>query len=51
MTKNIIILIIFCLLALSVLDLLPDPYYHRSKVNFWTWAKREIIEALTFERE
>jgi hypothetical protein len=43
----------FCLvlLVLSVFDLLPDPYYHRSKVNFWVWAKREIIEELTFERE
>jgi len=43
----------FCLvlLVLSVFDLFSDPYFHRERVNFWVWAKREIIEELTYERE
>jgi hypothetical protein len=35
----------------SVLELWPDPYYHREYVNFWEWLKRELIEEVTYERE
>jgi hypothetical protein len=49
--EDVIVGLVLVLLVLSVFDLLNDPYFHREKVNFWTWAKREIWEELTFERE
>jgi hypothetical protein len=48
--EEIIVGFVLVLLVLSVFDLLKDPYYHREKVNFWVWAKRELNEELTFER-
>jgi len=51
MKEKIIVGFILALLVLSVLDLMQDPYYHREKVNFWVWLKRELNELLTFERE
>jgi len=47
------IIVGFCLvlLVLSVFDLFYEPYFHREMCNFWVWAKREIIEELTYERE
>ena len=32
------------LLLLSLLPVLPDPFYHVEKVSFWTWLGREIYE-------
>jgi len=34
----------------SFLPVFPDPYYHREKVDFWTWLGREINESRTGER-
>jgi len=51
MKEKIIVGLVLVLLVLSVFDLLDDPYFHREKVNFWVWAKRELNELLTFERE
>jgi hypothetical protein len=36
---------------LSLQPIFPDPYYHKEKVNFWTWAYREIDELLHGEKE
>jgi len=49
--EAVIVGLVLVLLVLSVHDLLQDPYFHREKVNFWVWAKREINELLSFERE
>jgi hypothetical protein len=34
----------------SFLPILPDPYFHVERVNFWEWAIREINEVLYGER-
>jgi hypothetical protein len=36
------LLLVAC--VVSALELLSEPYYHQCKVNFWVWARREIIE-------
>jgi len=36
--------ILLVILVVSVHDLLADPYYHKERVNFWTWCKRELTE-------
>jgi len=49
--EDLIVGLVLVLLVLFTHDCLDDPYFHREKVNFWTWAKREINELLSFERE
>lgn len=43
---------VFCvfLILLSGLPLLKEPYYHRRKVCFWIWLKRELIELFKGEK-
>jgi hypothetical protein len=38
------------LLFVSLLPILPDPYWHQERVNFWIWLIREIDELLHGER-
>ena len=37
-------------LLLSFLPVIPEPYYHVDRVNFWEWLIRELQEVLTGER-
>ena len=37
-------------LLLSFFPIIPEPYYHIERVNFWEWLMREIEEVLTGER-
>lgn len=37
--------------ALSALDVWSDPYYHKYSVNFWKWARREMIELAVGEKD
>lgn len=37
-------------LLLSFAPIIPEPYYHVERVNFWEWLMREIEEVLTGER-
>ena len=40
------------LVVLSVFAIIPEPMYHRKRVNFWEWLRRELIEEKTgFERD
>ncbi len=50
MVKKIFVLFLLGLIVVSCFDLFPDPYFHRERVNFWEWAHREIVEALSHER-
>jgi hypothetical protein len=50
MWNKVVGLLLF-LFVLSVFDLLVDPYFHRERVNFWTWLKRELIEEVEGEKE
>jgi len=34
----------FALVILSFLPLFLDTYYHKSNVDFWVWAYREVWE-------
>jgi len=47
---KILCLLFFGFCFLSVLDVFPDPYYHKTKVNFWVWCARELDEELHGER-
>lgn len=38
-------------LIVSALDLFPEPYHHQYRVNFWEWARRELIETVEGEKE
>jgi len=43
--------LLLCLFVLSAFDFFKDPWYHRENVNFWEWAKRELVEEFSHERE
>lgn len=50
--KNDIIFGIFLFLCIvSVFPWFLDPYFHKQRVDFWVWLKREINELFTGERE
>jgi len=48
--KNYVVFGIVALFLISLLPLFDDPFYHREKVNFWVWAKREITELIEGEK-
>jgi len=39
------------LLILTFVPFWLDPYYHKSYVDFWFWASRELNELLRGEKE
>ena len=45
-----ILLIVGGYVAFTI-PILPDPYYHETKVTFAEWLKREIDELLHGEKE
>ena len=49
--KDVAIAFFLVLLVVSILPLFEDPYFHRSKVDFWTWLKRELVELKEGEKE
>ena len=48
---DLIVALVLGMFVLSAFEFLNDPYYHRTKVNFWLWAEREIIELFEGEKE
>lgn len=49
--KTAVCVVIVSLLVLSVFPVWSEPYYHKYRVNFWTWAHREIIELFEGEKD
>jgi hypothetical protein len=49
--KTVVAALLILGLALSALDVWSDPYYHKYSVNFWVWARREIIELVEGEKD
>ena len=43
------LLLVFC--VVSVLPLFRDPYFHRDRVDFWSWLTRELYEESHGEKE
>jgi len=39
-----IFLLLFVAFVLSFLEVWDEPYYHKRKVDFWTWASHEAWE-------
>jgi len=50
MREKIIVLAVLGLFVLSVLDVFSEPFYHQYRVNFWVWARRELIEVVEGEK-
>jgi hypothetical protein len=50
MREKLVVLAVLGLFVLSALDILPEPYYHQYRVNFWVWGRREIIETVEGEK-
>ena len=49
--KKIYLIVGGVLVVVSFIPILPDPYYHKERVNFWVWCWREIDELLHGEAE
>jgi hypothetical protein len=50
MKEKIVVLAILGLFVLSCLPMFSEPYHHQFRVNFWAWAKREVIELIEGEK-
>ena len=44
------VILISIFLIFAEIEIWEDPYHKYGKVNFWTWAFREIDELLTGEK-
>jgi hypothetical protein len=48
--KDLLLAALLVLFLLSVLPLFSEPFYHQRRVNFWEWARRELIEEVEGEK-
>ena len=50
-TTDLFVATVLLLCAVSVLPLWKEPFFHRDKVDFWEWLKRELVEMVEGEKE
>lgn len=48
--KIVFVVMVVLVLSVTLLPIIPDPYYHEELVCFWEWLWREIDEQLWGER-
>lgn len=46
----LVVLVGVVLIGAYYLEVFPDPYYHKTRVNIYTWLWREIDELIHGER-
>ena len=44
------VVVVAFFVGLGFWEVFPDPYYHSSNVNFYTWVWREVDELLHGEK-
>lgn len=50
-TKDLLLGLLLVAFIVSALELFPEPFHHQYQVNFWVWARRELIEMVEGEKE
>jgi len=50
MKRELLVGLLLVAFVVSALELLSEPYHHQCKVNFWVWARRELIELIEGEK-